>query len=91
MDIVTEAKLYNEKLIARFLINMIMPNTIMGREVLEALEDMKISILDSQIGARAAFKNALVSGQGVIEYDPKSKAALEMTACYHEILKLGET
>ena len=28
--------------------------------------------------------------KGVVEYTPKSKAALELAACYAEIMKLGE-
>jgi len=91
LEIVQEAKVYNEKLIARFLLNMVMPNTIMAREALQALEEKKeIPVLKSQLGARSAFKNGLISGQGVIEHDPKSKAAQELAACYHEIMQLGD-
>jgi chromosome partitioning protein len=91
LEIVQEAKVYNEKLIARFLLNMVMPNTIMAREALQALEEKKdIPILKNQLGARSSFKNGLISGQGVIEHDPKSKAAQELEACYHEIMQLGD-
>ncbi len=91
LEIVQEAKVFNEKLIARFLLNMVMPNTIMAREALQALEEKKdIPILKNQLGARSSFKNGLISGQGVIEHDPKSKAAQELAACYHEIMQLGD-
>ncbi len=90
IEIVMEAMLYNQKLVSRFLINMVLPNTIMGRDTLAALDEHKeIPILKQTIGARQAFKNALVTGQGVVEFDPKSKAAQEITSCYQEILKLG--
>ena len=90
LEIVQEAKVFNEKLIARFLLNMVMPNTIMAREALQALEEKKeIPILKNRLGARSAFKNGLISGQGVIEHDPKSKAAQELAVCYHEIMQLG--
>ena len=89
IDIVKEAMLYNERLVSRFLINMVLPNTIMGREIIAALEEHKeIPVLQQTIGARQAFKNALVTGQGVVEFDPKSKAAQEMSACYKEIMEL---
>ena len=91
LEIIKEAKLYNEKMISRFLINMVIPNTIMGRDVLEALQEIEdIPLLDTHIGARQDFKNALAYGKGVVEYAPKSKAAQELVACYEEIMKLGE-
>ena len=91
LEIVQEAKIYNENLVVKFLLNMIMPNTIMSRETLAALKDNKdISLLKNQLGARANFKNSLATGQGVIEYNKKSKAAQELMACYLEIMELGE-
>lgn len=89
IEIVKEAMLYNQRLKSRFLINMVLPNTIMGREIIAALEEHKeIPMLQNTIGARQAFKNALVTGQGVVEFEPKSKAAQEMSACYQEIMEL---
>jgi chromosome partitioning protein len=91
IEIVKEAKLYNEKMVSRFLINMVIPNTIMGRDVLEALQEMEdIPLLKTHIGARQDFKNALAYGKGVVEHAPKSKAAQELAACYTEVMKLGE-
>ena len=91
IEVVKEALLYNEKLVTRFLINMVLPNSIMGRDTLAALEQHKeiIPILQQTIGARQSFKNALVTGQGVMEFEPKSKAAQEISACYQEIMELG--
>ena len=41
IEIVMEAMLYNQKLVSRFLINMVLPNTIMGRDTLAALDEHK--------------------------------------------------
>ena len=90
IEIVKEALLYNEKLVSRFLINMVLPNSIMGRDTQAALKEHKeIPILKQTVGARQVFKNALSMGQGVVEFEPKSKAAQEIAACYHEIIELG--
>ena len=90
IEIVKEAVLYNEKLVSRFLINMVLPNSIMGRDTQAALkEHEEIPILKQTVGARQVFKNALSMGQGVVEFEPKSKAAQEIAACYQEIIKLG--
>jgi chromosome partitioning protein len=91
LKIVEEARVYNENLAVRFLLNMVMPNTIMSRETLNALqENEEIPLLKNKLGARADFKNALVSGQGVVEFNKKSKAAQELMACYQEIMALRE-
>ena len=90
IEIVKEAMLYNEKLVSRFLINMVLPNSIMGRDTQAALkEHEEIPILKQTVGARQVFKNALSMGQGVVEFEPKSKAAQEIAACYQEIIELG--
>ena len=90
IEIVKEAVLYNEKLVSRFLINMVLPNSIMGRDTQAALkEHEEIPILKQTVGARQVFKNALSMGQGVVEFEPKSKAAQEIAACYQEIIELG--
>ena len=91
VEVVKEAMVYNPKLIPRFLLNMVMPNTIMGRETIDALEEKKeIPLLKQTIGARQAFKNALVTGKGVVEYDSKSKASQEISECYRQIMQLGD-
>lgn len=91
LEVVQEARMYNDKMVCRFLLNQVIPNTIMERDALEALEDKKeIPMLQSRLGSRAAFKNALASGQGVVEHSPKSKAADELKACYSEIMALGD-
>ena len=90
IEIVKEAVLYNEKLVSRFLINMVLPNSIMGRDTQAALkEHEEIPVLKQTVGARQVFKNALSMGQGVVEFEPKSKAAQEIAACYQEIIELG--
>ena len=90
IEIVKEALLYNEKLVSRFLINMVLPNSIMGRDTQAALkEHEEIPVLKQTVGARQVFKNALSMGQGVVEFEPKSKAAQEIAACYQEIIELG--
>ena len=90
IEIVKEAVLYNEKLVSRFLINMVLPNSIMGRDTQAALKEHdEIPLLKQTVGARQVFKNALSMGQGVVEFEPKSKAAQEIAACYQEIIELG--
>ena len=69
---------------------MVLPNSIMGRDTQAALkEHVEIPLLKQTVGARQVFKNALSMGQGVVEFEPKSKAAQEIAACYQEIIELG--
>ncbi len=91
LEIVQKAKVFNEKLIARFLINKASPNTIMFREAMEALEEIKeIPVLESLLGSRTSFSNGLMKGLAVIEHDPRSKAADEIIKFWQEIKQLGD-
>ena len=58
-------------------------------------DEMKVAIEDAEIapveiGNRIAFVHAYTMGQGVIEYEPKGKAADEITQLYKFIIKLRE-
>ena len=74
---------------ARLLINQMQSNTIMAREAEEALAVMategQCPVLWTRLHHRAAYKTAIMSGKGVLEYEPRGKAAGEVKALYSEI------
>jgi len=73
----------------RLLINQMQANTVMAREAEDALKAMATEndcpVLATRLHLRAAYKTAIMSGQGVLEYEPKGKAAAEIKALYNEI------
>lgn len=77
---------------ARLFLNQLQQNTLMARDAEEALSELakeaECAILSTKLYHRTAFKNAVVTGQGVMESDPKGKASSEIKALYHEIMNI---
>lgn len=53
----------------------------------EALEGLQVTVSPVQIGQRIAYVHAVTNGQGVLEYEPKGKAADEIRTLYQFILQ----
>ncbi len=90
VKIFNEAAVYNDGLKAYFVLNMVMPQTVMTRELIDSLDKQDIPVLNNQLCARVDFKNALMQGLGVVEYAPRSKAATELNSLYKEIINKGQ-
>ena len=75
---------------ARLLVNQMQSNTIMGREAEESLESLaaeyECPVLTTRLHFRAAYKTAIMNGLGVMEHEPKGKAATEFKALYDEVM-----
>lgn len=71
------------------LINQALPNTTVVRDAQEMLSELAaengIVTLDTVLYARVDYKKSISQGQGVGEFQPKSKAADEAAALYQEI------
>ena len=77
--------------------NQVLPNSNIKivKEAKAALEEMSLEynvpLLDQYLYSRVDYKSSVGEGKGVIEYNSKSKAALEIISLYEEIkLKLKE-
>lgn len=90
IEMVREAMIYKPGILPRLLLNQLIPSTIMARETLEELEKFKeeIPLLDARLHSRSAYKNSVMQGLGVMESEPKGKAAAEVKALYDEVLSL---
>jgi len=75
---------------ARLLVNQLQANTIMGREAEESLSAMATEydcpVLTTRLHHRAAYKTAIMSGLGVLEYESRGKAAAEIKSLYEEVM-----
>jgi chromosome partitioning protein len=67
------------------LINQVQTGTLINREVREHLTELHYPVFDTVLHLYVAYKEAMAAGLSVIEYDPKSKAAQEMAAFFHEL------
>lgn len=79
---------YNEKLQCMFLINRITPRTILANEIRAALEKRyPFPILKTMLHNREAYKQSLITGLSVFEYEKNSPAAKEMAQVILEMTK----
>ena len=61
------------------------PHTALGANLRASLAATDLPVLRSELGNRTAFVEAMAAGQGVVEYAPRSVAALEMLALGDEL------
>lgn len=89
LEILKEARVYKE--IPAFLVLNQMLHAKVSSDAQEALQEIagkhEIALLHTTLYSRVAFKNSVGEGQGVTEYEPNGKAALEMKTLYNELLR----
>lgn len=74
--------------LAAFVISRVIKNTKLGREVLDALSDYNLPVLNATTSQRVAYPTTASEGLTVFQ-DPKSKAAAdEITAIKLEIMEV---
>lgn len=74
----------------RMVLNMVRPNTKVSAEAEEALDEYRadLPLLKERLHNRVAFKVSISDGLGVTEYEPRGKAAQEVTVLYSELNKM---
>lgn len=76
-----------KKIYASFLINRMIQNTAIGRDVIEALGQYDIPVLNTRICQRVAYAETAARGTTVVEEDPESIASKEIRSVAEEILR----
>ena len=89
VDLVDEARVFKESLKSAIAINRKIVNTVIGRDVREALSTLNTPILQSDISQRVAFAEALNTGQTVMDLDARGRAANEVDAFVSELLSMS--
>lgn len=80
-----------KKIKAAFVINRKISNSVIGRDVVEALEQYSdISVLKSTITQRVSYAETASRGTSTIEEDPESNAGKEIRNLTEEIIKFGK-
>lgn len=88
VTLINEARLYKPKLICNFVINRKVTNSLIGKDVVEALAQYNIPVLKTHIAQRVIFADAFSQGSAVAEYDPKSGASKEIKAFREEVIHI---
>ena len=88
VELINDAKPLNEKMESAFVINRKITNTAIGNDVAKALAGYgDIPVLKTAIHQRVSFPEAVAQGLSIFEYEPKGKAASEITKLQKEISK----
>lgn len=87
--ILREARSIGAQISAYAVLNQVKPNATVGKQAREVMTELSanndVTLLDCQLGDREDFKKSFMSGLGAIEYEPDSKAAVEVEALYQEL------
>lgn len=88
IDLIEEALVYKPSLKRVFAINRKIANTAIGRDVVEALSDYPMPVLQSALCQRVPFAESATQGLTVYELDPDMLASREMNEFASEVLEL---
>lgn len=90
VQLIKEARQFKENLKAVFVINRKIVNTAIGRDVVTALANFGLPVCDYALSQRVAFAESAARGLTVIETEPKSEAAREITTLARSLLSFKE-
>ena len=82
-----EARVYRDNQKVTFVINRKIANTIIGRDVREALAAYTVPTLAAAVTQRVIFAEAVAQGRAVFELDPDGPASAEIEAVTNELLE----
>jgi chromosome partitioning protein len=81
-----------KKIKTAFIINRKISNSVIGRDVVEALEQYKdIPVLQAYVTQRVAYAETASRGTSAIEEDPDSNAGKEIKKLTEEIIRLAKS
>ena len=78
LDVVREARALRDELIACVLITRKQGRTALGKAARKVLESTGLPVLDTELGSRIAYQEALASGQGITSYAARDSGAREI-------------
>ena len=86
VTLVAEARMFRPELRAAFIVNRRIVNTVIGRDVGDALAGLGMPALSVSVSQRVAFAESVAIGRLVRESHPESAAANEIEAVTSEIM-----
>ena len=87
VKVIHEVLPFKEDLKTFFTINRKIMNTVIGRDVIEALANYDFPVLQSRLSQRVSFAETAGEGKTVLEVDPDSVASDEIRALIEEVLE----
>lgn len=87
VDLIREAQVFKPEVLCCLAVNRKIANTAIGRDVREALTELEVPILKSDVGQRVAFAESAATGTTVLD-QKLSKAAREIKKFVNELRRL---
>jgi chromosome partitioning protein len=91
LELVEQAQQLRPELRALGLITRKMRGTAIGRGAREVLKNTRLEVLDSELGYRVAYQEAIGAGSGPTKYEPTGAAAEEVRALVDELTEAQPT
>ena len=88
IKIIQDVRSFKDNLKAFFVINRKIVNTVIGRDVTNALAGFEVPVLHSQVCQRVGFAETAGEGKTVLEADPDGVASQEIYALIKELLEV---
>ena len=88
IDLIHEATIYKPNLKSAFVINRKIVNTALGRDVVDALSDYPVPVLNTSICQRIALAESAAQGQTVFETAPDNPASKEIQTLIDELMEV---
>ncbi|TPV95418.1 MAG: chromosome partitioning protein ParA [Myxococcales bacterium FL481] len=85
LDILSQAQELRPELQARIVMNGVIASSTLGADVVDALADVHVDVMEAVVHSRVAMARTLAIGQGVTASEPNSQAADEVQACVNEV------
>jgi len=92
LDLIEEARVVRPDLRVVVVISRRVARTTLGAQARDVLASSQLRVLESELGHRVAYQEALAAGLGVTAYAPSSAAAAEVRALANELehLMIGD-
>jgi len=88
VKIINDVQGFKDNLKTAFVISRKIGNTVIGRDVAEALSGYELPVLKAHISQRVAFAETAGEGKTVLETEPESAASQEINTLTNEAMEL---
>lgn len=88
--LIQEAQQFRDGIRAAFAINRKIANTAIARDVLQAFRDLPFPLLEAAVTQRVLFAETAAQGLTVVETQPSSMAALEISALAEALFSVNQ-
>jgi chromosome partitioning protein len=85
IDVVEEARALRSDLKACVLITRKQSRTALGKGARDVLATSGLPVLDTELGYRIAYQEAIAAGQGVTQFAPRDAASIEIRTLFDEL------